>query len=92
MRCFNNRRWHLIALALVGPFLTGCPRKAELVRPPLTFVHLIHQVVDFLHHVFERALEAAPGGDFLIERFHDGEQIAVEGDGGAAAGLDGAHR
>src|SRR5262245_16518610 len=62
------------------------------IRPAFRVVHLVDEVMDFLHHVFERALEAAPGGDLPIERFHDGEQIAVERDVGAAGGLDRAHR
>src|SRR5205814_7565626 len=41
--------------------------------------------------VLERALELVPGRDFLVQRFHHGKQIAVEDDGSAAAGLDGAH-
>jgi len=62
------------------------------IGPPLAVVHLIDEVMDFLHHVLERSLQLAFGGHFLIQRFHDREQIAVERDRGAAEGLDSAHR
>src|SRR5689334_3732066 len=48
-------------------------------------------MLDLPHHVLERPLELALGGDFLVERFHDGEEIAVECNGRARRGLDRAH-
>ena len=54
-------------------------------------VHLLDEMLNLLDHVLERSLEPVPRGHFLIERFHDGKQIAVESDDGAARGLDGPH-
>ena len=36
--------------------------------------------VDLADHVLERAFELALGGDLAVERLHDREQVAVEGD------------
>src|SRR5258708_23761672 len=48
-------------------------------------------MMDLLDHVLEGPLERPPRGDLVVERFHDGEQVAVEGDGRAAGRLDGTH-
>src|SRR5262249_37455186 len=61
------------------------------IGPPLLVVHLLDEVLNLLDHVLERSLELAFGGHFLVERLHDGEQIAVECNGCASGRLDGVH-
>src|SRR5262245_32671839 len=81
-----------ICLELVVLVLDGVEKQAfGEIRAALLLVHLADEVVDLLDHVLERPLELALGGDFPVEGFHHGEQIAVQGDGRAAGGFDGAH-
>src|SRR6266568_1186809 len=61
------------------------------VGAALAVVHLIDQVGDLPHHVLERAFQATARGDLPEQRFHHGEEIAVERDRLAAAGFNGAH-
>src|SRR5689334_5427628 len=62
------------------------------VGAALGVVHLLDEMLDLLDHLLERAIARPLGGNLAVERFHDGEQIAVERDFGAGAGLDGSHR
>src|SRR3954468_1934939 len=55
-------------------------------------VHLIDEVMDFLDHVLEGALELLAHGDLLIQRLHDRQQVAVEHNRSTVQGLDGTHR
>src|SRR4051812_22513087 len=48
-------------------------------------------MVDLPQQVFERPFQLPLGGYFLIQRFHDGQQIAVQLNLGAAGRLDGLH-
>jgi hypothetical protein len=64
---------------------TGSPGDRRGAR----VVHLIDQVVDFPHHVLEGAFQLAACSDLAIQSFHDGEEVAVEGDFGSGCRLDG---
>ena len=70
-----------VRLELVVLVLHGVEKQAlGQVGAALGVVHLVDQMLDLPDHVLERSLELPPGGDLLIERFHDREQIAVERD------------
>src|SRR5438477_6826240 len=62
------------------------------VLAALAVVHLLDEVLNFAHHIFERALEFPFGGHLYIEGFDQRQQVAVECDLGAVRHLYRAHR
>ena len=50
------------------------------IRAPFIVGHLFDEMVDFPHHVLEGSLQLPLDRHFAVERLHDGENVAVEGD------------
>src|SRR5688572_15099882 len=63
----------------------------EQIGAPIFVGHLVDEVGDLAHHVLERPVEPALGGDLAIEGLHDRQQIAVEQDFSAGRRRDGPH-
>src|SRR5262245_43234289 len=61
------------------------------VRAAVVLVHLVDQVIDLLHHVLERPLEAVAARYFLEERLDHRQQVAIEQDVVASGRLDDPH-
>src|SRR4030095_17183749 len=61
------------------------------ILPPLLLSHLIDDLLDLAHGVFEGPLELAFGGDLAVQRLQHGQQIAVERHLDAGRQFDRAH-
>src|SRR5688572_27642089 len=63
----------------------------QQVGLPIGFVHLLDEMRDLPYQIFERAFQLAFRGYLAVQRFHDGQQIAIERNLGAGCRFDRAH-
>ena len=63
------------ALAVAG---IGYPAAGLAEPATLVLVHLVDDVVQFAHHVLERAIEVLLDRHFLEQGLEEGHQVAVE--------------